>query len=525
MIGRETSHSWICGDPDPVRDPSLLDPASTSQNFETTTRDPYVYYKIFNLYGGCSAGPDRDQLRHQIRFNGTVPVASFTATPSPALIGNTVALNASGSSDPGSNPITNYDWDLDGNGTFETFNGSNPILNHTFTRAHNGKIGLRVTDSETFHDMVWKQVDVNGNIDMKPDWGAIPATYAEEIGLPYSDTRGSGWVRQDSLTLPTHAPLDLSANARDRDRSDVDQFEQKLDSLIFMQYPSSGLNRNVRRTRGAWEMAVPCGTYTVTVGVGDSRYKSSSTDPANFSTHRINVEGQNLIAGFVPSDSNRFTSASTTVPVCDGRLTVDANGGANTKLNYIDVSRPLPKIDMQPDFASAPSSYAEDMGGAFSDTRGYGWVRQDSLSTTTHVPLDLSPNTRDRDLSDTDAFEQKLDTLTYMQYPTSGLDRNARRTRGAWEMTVPCGTYTVTVGVGDSSFKSTSTDPGNFSTNRINVEGVNAIAGFVPTDGTKFASATSTAVPVCDGRLTIDAVGGSNTKLNYVEVTPLSIIG
>ena len=44
---------------------------------------------------------------------------------------------------------------------------------------------------------------------------------------------------------------------------------------------------------GAWEYAVPNGTYTVTVGVGDPGFTDS--------VHRLQVEGQAAVAGFVPT--------------------------------------------------------------------------------------------------------------------------------------------------------------------------------------------------------------------------------
>jgi hypothetical protein len=360
---------------------------------------------------------------------------------------------------------------------------------------------------------------VNGKFNFQLGNVPVPATYTKDTGLAYSDTRGYGWVRQDSLASATHTPLDLTKNTRDRDLSDTDGYEQRLDTLIFMQYPQSGANTTAVRTPGAWELALPCGTYNVDLSVGDSAYSSSSSDPGNFSTHRINVEGQSVIAGFTPSSSVKFASASRAVYVCDGRLTIDATGGSNTKLNYLDVTRVDSKINFQLDNVPVPALYTKDAGLPYSDTRGYGWVRQDSLSSADHLPLDLTKNTRDRDLPDTDQYDQRFDTLVFMQYPQSGLNTTAVRTPGAFEMAVPCGQYYVSVTVGDSAYSSSQTDPGYFSTHRINIEGQNAIAGFNPTNSTKFQTATRT-VSVCDGRLTIDALGGSNTKLNYVDVVP-----
>jgi hypothetical protein len=518
LLSRETAQSYVCGDPDPVRDPSLLDPASSSRNFETTGRDPYVYYKILHTNGSCSFGPDRDLLRIPIRFTGTVPVASFTATPAAPVIGAGVTLNASATTDPGGNPITSYEWDLDGNGTYETSSGSNPVKTTSFTRARSGNTALRVTDSEGFQDIVVRQFNVNAQINFQPNSVPTPAGYTKDTGAAFNSGRGFGWVRQDSLSSSSHVNLDLTPNTVDRDPSDSDSYSQRLDTLLFMQYPTNGSSQTAVRTPGAWEMALACGAYRVTVTVGDSRYVASPSDPADSSTHRINVEGEAVIAAFQPTSSVRFRTATTVVPVCDGRLTIDAIGGTNTKLNSVTVTRVARKINFQPFAAPKPTDYAKDSGKSFNlAKRGYGWVRQDSLAGT-HVNLDLSPNTIDRDPADTDSYDQRLDTILFMQYPTNGSSPTAVRTPGAWEMLLPCGTYNVTVTVGDSRFVTGSGDPADTSTHRINIEGVNAIAGFVPTSGTRFQTATKT-VNACDGRLTIDATGGTNTKLVSVDVT------
>src|SRR3954447_12850670 len=47
------------------------------------------------------------------------PIPSFTASPNPAAPGATVTLDGSGSIDP-NGTISDYAWDLDGNGTYET---------------------------------------------------------------------------------------------------------------------------------------------------------------------------------------------------------------------------------------------------------------------------------------------------------------------------------------------------------------------------------------------------------------------
>jgi PKD repeat protein len=75
------------------------------------------------------------------------PLALFSWDSSGVYKSQAFALDASASSASFGETITKYEWDLDGDGTFETDNGANPILPHMFDNAGEMQIGLRVTDS------------------------------------------------------------------------------------------------------------------------------------------------------------------------------------------------------------------------------------------------------------------------------------------------------------------------------------------------------------------------------------------
>ena len=441
-------------------------------------------------------------------------------------------------------------------------------------------------------------------LNFQPAGAAVPAGHVVDSGLGYDAGRGFGWVREDSLDATTHAPIDISPNARDRNATS----DQRLDTLQHMQFPAGVANSTAVKTPAAWEIAVPAGSYDVTVVVGDAAAIYDST-------HRINVEGQLAVGPFQPSSGNRHASATRTVAVSDGRLTIDARGGSNTKIDHIEIapaatggdstppaqptgvtaaagdgqvtlrwlagpesdldgyrvyrstSTPVPmgdpisgpslvagtsftdssaqngttyhyvvvavdtsanasapsatvsatpqaaappavdlKVNFQPAASTVPSGHTKDSGLSYAATRGFGWVREDSLSSMTHVGLDVSPNARDRNVTS----DQRLDTLMHMQYPQAVSSSTAVKIAAAWEAAVPEGTYEVTVGVGDAAAIYDST-------HRIRIEGEVAIVGFVPTSGNRFAQATRT-VAVTDGRLTIDAVGGTNTKLDFTTV-------
>ncbi len=91
------------------------------------------------------------------------PVASFTATPSPVLTGVPVTFNASGSSDP-DGTIVKYEWDLDGNGTYETSTGTTPSASRSFPSEGVFTVGLRVTDNQTGTDTTTATVKVGPQV-------------------------------------------------------------------------------------------------------------------------------------------------------------------------------------------------------------------------------------------------------------------------------------------------------------------------------------------------------------------------
>jgi PKD repeat protein len=87
------------------------------------------------------------------------PVPSFTATPSPAATRQTVTFNASASKDDGT--IAKYEWDLDGNGSYETSTGTTPTVTKVYTATGSPTIGLRVTDNEGLTATIGKALTIN----------------------------------------------------------------------------------------------------------------------------------------------------------------------------------------------------------------------------------------------------------------------------------------------------------------------------------------------------------------------------
>ena len=75
---------------------------------------------------------------------GGPPTAGFAMSPNPALVGRAVTFDASTSSDESG--ISRYEWDLDGDGSFETDAGATATITRAYQAPTAVPISLRVTD-------------------------------------------------------------------------------------------------------------------------------------------------------------------------------------------------------------------------------------------------------------------------------------------------------------------------------------------------------------------------------------------
>jgi len=104
--------------------------------------------------GTAGPGPDPDPVdvvlvTHALTVEApnAAPTASFTATPSTAQIGQTVNFDGTGSSDS-DGTVVRYEWDLDGNGSFETDTGTDATTSRAYTTPGPVGVKLRVTDND-----------------------------------------------------------------------------------------------------------------------------------------------------------------------------------------------------------------------------------------------------------------------------------------------------------------------------------------------------------------------------------------
>ena len=78
-----------------------------------------------------------------------VPPVANAGGPYNGVIGTPITFNGSASYSPNlGSSIVKYEWDLDGNGTYETNSGSSPTVQKTWLTPYQGVIGLKVTDND-----------------------------------------------------------------------------------------------------------------------------------------------------------------------------------------------------------------------------------------------------------------------------------------------------------------------------------------------------------------------------------------
>lgn len=143
------------------------------------------------------------------------PVASFNfagtnpVTPSVPDVGEGINFVSTATDPDGDDTVVDWDWDLDGNGTFEA---SGQTIQYSFDTAGNKTVGLRVTDSSGASNSTTRTVTVNalpvaniGILNDEPENGqkrTVP-----RAGQPFAFTAGAVPAIPASSPAPGCPPL------------------------------------------------------------------------------------------------------------------------------------------------------------------------------------------------------------------------------------------------------------------------------------------------------------------------------
>lgn len=125
--------------------------ASTGSVSFTTLGERTLRLRVTDVHGATSTASVKVTVHR-------APTAAFTAGPAPVLTDDVVTFDAGGSTDD--EPITRYEWDLDGDGTFETDGQASPTTTQAYSTAGAVTVRLRVTDSRGVQDVVAQTITV-----------------------------------------------------------------------------------------------------------------------------------------------------------------------------------------------------------------------------------------------------------------------------------------------------------------------------------------------------------------------------
>ncbi|WP_439584266.1 malectin domain-containing carbohydrate-binding protein, partial [Dyadobacter bucti] len=246
-------------------------------------------------------------------------------------------------------------------------------------------------------------------IDFLPAANTVASGFTADNGLPFDAGRKFGWVN-----AATQVPSDYIGNMRLRAGSG----DAKQMTLVQMQSAVDNA------APGAWEHVVPNGRYTVTVGAGDDRYYDSN--------HQINVEGLPVITDFISSAQNKFRIGTATVQVNDGKLTINATGGTNTKMTYLTFS---------------PATIVNDDISPIASAKLVGTLRSSNVYDE-QVQIVLTAN--DEGGSGLALFQYALNDGAFINYTGPFTIENG-------------GNYSLTIKAADGNGNQTFTSPYNFS--------------------------------------------------------------
>ncbi|MGF1507075.1 MAG: choice-of-anchor D domain-containing protein [Anaerolineae bacterium] len=187
-----------------------------------------------------------------------------------------------------------------------------------------------------------------------------------------------------------------------------------------------------------------------------------------------------------------------------GAFSLTDNGGTQPNTFFV-------QYNFQPSAPPPPPGFAVDDGSAYGprdNGETYGWFK-----ASDGLPIDAAGATRERNR---DGIAPELDTIIHMRRGdccSGGFTEEI-----VWEHDLPNGFYEVTVSVGDEPDFG-----GTYNADHVvNAEGQNVVTFLDPSEQQEYATGTLI-VEVTDGRLTLDSVGGFNTKINYVTIQGVSL--
>jgi PKD domain len=157
----------------------------------TTKGIVHVRLKVTDT-GGLS------RTTEKVLFVQHVPHAALTVTPTVGLVGGQVSINAAGSTDDFT--ISRYEWDIDGNGTFETTTAS-PSLGTGYDSVGTRNIKVRVVDTHGLSDVATATIVVHRVPTAAFTFAPSPAFAGEKVTFDATSSSDDGPIKDYAWDL------------------------------------------------------------------------------------------------------------------------------------------------------------------------------------------------------------------------------------------------------------------------------------------------------------------------------------
>jgi len=255
-------------------------------------------------------GAESEPITTDLVVVNSEPMALFTSEPKEPCVGAETLLDAGGSADS-DGKIVSYAWDLDEDGLFET-EGTSPQMTHTFDRAGEINVSLKVTDDEGKSTVIEKPLNV---------LASVIAIRVIETCLPDDETIADGIIAVTvtitattvvhGLTLHETIPVGWNVTPIDNGRA---TFRAETTDWLFLETLVKGGVHVISYT-----LTAPCTPISESE---DGRERSTIKGVVGSSSPRISqmVLGEDKITRRVtlpiPVAMSRWDSEQTAIDLC-----------------------------------------------------------------------------------------------------------------------------------------------------------------------------------------------------------------
>jgi hypothetical protein len=166
--------------------------AADGKSYTGLSDGTYTFEVRITDIGGKTSRPTARQFTVDTR-----PIALLTVAPNPALVGRPVTFDSSASTGAGQ-ALAKFEWDLDGDGTFDRDTGATPTTTESYPSARDITVAVRVTDAVGAVATQTAQLKVNA---------------APPLGTQFGVTinNGAQFTRSPNVTVTANSPSTTSS--------------------------------------------------------------------------------------------------------------------------------------------------------------------------------------------------------------------------------------------------------------------------------------------------------------------------